>query len=262
MKVGQVATDAVVTVADWWKLLLTKEDTDPEYITKAVLSAANYELNKLMLAHVMHYGENKNVIGLEIKDATVADADKKKTPIVRCHVQRFELADQTVPATKVMLPFWGKVVCETVAMHMSKASCVPLGDAGGLGPKLFIDGSANNIGRSSGCIAWLIPPVGKKKEKPPEEVGTIVVEADAKKAKTAAEKKKVECTATHITDYMDLTFDVAGTPYNYTVPYLKDNPEFKSLYNVKCLRERTPWDDGEIIKKAKVEKEQNTFLSL
>ena len=44
----------------------------------------------------------------------------------------------------VMLPFWGRVVCEKVAMSLNKTFCLPIGDNNSLGPKLFIEGMSNN----------------------------------------------------------------------------------------------------------------------
>eukprot|EP00972_Heterocapsa_arctica_P036444 5364445-Heterocapsa_arctica.AAC.1 len=74
--------------------------------------------------------------------------------------------------------FWGRVVDEGMAKLIPRHLILPLGDAEGMGPALFVEGTASsNARRDDCCIAWLIAsqkakasgePLAKKSKMAPE----------------------------------------------------------------------------------------------
>jgi hypothetical protein len=254
-------------IAHWWLNILRQEGSEQLMLVKAVVAKAAWCVSEIMLSHVNEYGSGEHVNGLALKSSRAAET--VPTPIklkvgkvgnAKMDVHRTELANKQL-RKNVMLPFWGKIICGDAALTMNKALCLPLGDNNGDGPSLYIDGSANNINRSDGCVAWMIPPLPPPRQEKKVEAaivaeGTPIV---AKKAKTVA--VRAPPVATHIVDWMDLRFTVAGTDFVYQLPYVKDNPEHESVFDVKCFRKQTAWDKGEKIKKgASSVREAKTFL--
>ncbi len=67
-----------------------------------------------------------------------------------------------------------------MAASLNRQQVADLGDAGGKGPRFFIDGSAvMNLERSDACLAWLVPVLPKPK---------MAVPSDKKKDKNHAPK--------------------------------------------------------------------------
>ena len=154
-------------------------------------------------------------------------------------------------------------------MLSNKHMCLPLGDGGNGGPKLYVEGSLS-LGRSSGCLAWSIPPVPATKSKlggasaasaaanSTDLVAAAVDDQTTTPAKKAS--KKPEPIPTHIMDFMEMRVVLQKTEHIYQVPFLRDNPEHAHVF-AKCYRARTPWDDGDVLKKEKTQKLVKTFLN-
>ena len=291
LKVGvEKLTDQGTAVVDWWKQLLTEEGQSHECVNKNIMNLVAAKFSEVMYEHVLSYGPERHVCGITIKDFTKLEPSADaKAPKAKLDIHRVKPADPS-KIRDVMIPFWGKIVAETPALQMNKAMCLPIGDGGGLGPRLYVEGVTNSISRSDGCIAWMVPPIPKKKDAPTptkappikdgdgaeageEEAAVVAAPGGAvatlpassgAKGKTGAKedkKKKPDLVVTHIIDYLDTVVEFKGTSYTYQIPYLKNHTPNAEVYNVKCFRALTPWDEGEVLKKSRDEKEVKTFLS-
>ena len=146
-------------------------------------------------------------------------------------------------------------------MTLGRSQCRPLGDNDGNDPALFISGMSNNLKKSDGCIAWAIPPLSKKTKVDIKHKA----EADTNESSSApAKKQKMNRppVATHIIDYMDISFDTLSTTYKCKVPYLQDNPELRDGYDVNFHRQSIHWDDGEPIAKRRISRQVKPFIEL
>ena len=149
----------------------------------------------------------------------------------------------------------------------NKQMCIPLGAGGNGGPKLYVEGSMS-LGRSSGCLAWSIPPVPATRSKPggasaaAASADLVAVDGPSPAKKVQQREKKPEPLPTHVMDFMEMSVTVQRTRYVYQVPFLRDNPAHANVFGEKCFRARTPWDDGEVfIKRDKSQKLVKTFLN-
>ena len=209
---------------------------------------------------------------LELVLAQAQLEKKTSASTIKVDIIRTELANKSL-RQNVCIPFWGKVVSETVAKVLPKAFCLPIGDNGGHGPTLYVEGKSNNLRLSDGCIAWAIPPLPLKEScnnnthqqsssSGGDDLALVACSSGSPPKKARAEvAKKPEPVPTHIIDYMDLTFELAGQKYAYQLPMLKDNPEFSDVFDVKCYRATTPWDLGEVIKREAKVLYAKTFLN-
>ena len=94
--------------------------------------------------------------GYEASNLGIHVTKSSDNKVSKCDVVRKVDAD-------FRLAFWGRVIDEKAASFLGKASCVPLGDNGGMGPSLYLEASGfNNPLRSDCCVAWLIGPMQKK----------------------------------------------------------------------------------------------------
>ncbi|CAK0814127.1 unnamed protein product [Prorocentrum cordatum] len=233
--VTEVNNPVLTTVGNWWRALLMQEGAEQHMILKGV--AASAQISGVMMHHVAAYGTSQYVSGLCVKhcDPREAATPNKK---IKLEVRRVEMANRS-DKKDVNLPLWGRVICQGEAVSLNKAMCLPIGDNNGAGPKLYIEGLANNLRRSDGCLAE---------------------QADEGKPTTEKSVVKTEAGATHIIDYMDLQWAVADQTYTYTLPYLKDNPDHSEFFG-KCYRATSPWDLGEVVKREGTSKDVKTFLS-
>ena len=65
------------------------------------------------------------------------------------------------------------------------------------------------------------------------------------------EKKKADdATATHMLDYESFGVNIGDMTFHYMAPYLRDNDQGsqQDVYDRKCYRVRTSWDDGVVEK--------------
>lgn len=119
------------------------------------------------------------------------------------------------------LPFWGRVISESAAVNLPKATTISIGDNKGAGPPLYLDGtSAMNAHKTDCCFAWYIPPVPQPKKKDEEEEQENEDEPKKKKRKTKNQAKVFK--PTHKICYEDLAVEVMGQPFAYSAPVLKD----------------------------------------
>ncbi|CAK0797145.1 unnamed protein product, partial [Prorocentrum cordatum] len=237
----EVKNPVLIPIGNWWRALLMQEGAEQHVILKGIVASAQTKISEVMMHHVAAYGTNQEVNGLCVKHADPREASTPNKKI-KLEVHRVELANKS-DRKDVNLPFWGKVVCEGEAVAINKAMCLPIGDNNGAGPKLYIEGLANNLRRSDGCLAWAIAPLPVKKGGAKE-----ADEGSAKKKAATATAKTEAAVATHIIDYMDLQWTMADQTYTYTLPYLKDNPDHAEFFG-KCHRATSPWDLGEVVKR-------------
>ena len=246
---------------------------------KGFLAEAQVRVYDKMLNAVEKYGTSEDPtrgLGFARTETDVADnvtgPENKKMKVSKMSVQRVETtADEQRP-----LHYWGKVIPIEVAAGLSKPVCVPMGNNDGVGPRLFIDGRADdNLRRSCGCLAWAIPPLlakddAKKTEKGAEAEGNKAPPAKAKKTKrqtkkkrrqaaalssssteedeTSRKNKKTEPVGTHEMDFEPVEFIFRGEQFKYFLPFLKIVKVHEVLYNVKLHRARIPWGE-EVVKK-------------
>ena len=203
---------------------------------KNIIAALNVEFAK---RHVHSINEGCN---LYIKAPCL---DEDAGPLQSSDVFR-----QSEGAT--MLPFFGRAVDLNSATHVSRNYLLPLGDSGGNGPTLYLDGSGNvNTARSDICPAWLIkrlplaPPPEKKSEK---------------KA-----SKALLSYATHEIKFEKFEFEVFDKQFSYDMPILVDiegTPSgFKEDGTPKPLfRELIDFDKIDLPKSARPDRVQKGFV--
>ena len=158
------------------------------------------------------------------------------------------------------MAFWGHVLEEAQAKHISKNTTIHLGyGANHFG--LVLDGSKNSaLSKSNVCLAFHVPPVPPQKAS--EEVSAVAVGNSCDKTagsvaagpdasvpdgaeEPAAKKPKlVPQVATHKIIYEEFTItDAAGTSHVYQTPYLVDaEGEIAHACDVKLHRSATLWD--------------------
>ena len=135
------------------------------------------------------------------------------------------------------LPFWGKVIEEGTAATIPKDRLGCLGNNGGKGPRLFIDGQAYvNLKRSDCCISWMIPTL-------PETNGG------------KRKREVLELVPTHMIKFEPFHIILGnGEKYSYEAPVLVDNPDHADVManpNGSLYRLRTPLDSEELTKAPK-----------
>ena len=155
------------------------------------------------------------------------------------------------------LPLWGEVITEQVAKHTARTYTVPIGDNKGKGPALYISGTDFvNPRLSTWCAAWCVPPLPKK-----------VVEKEKNMATDEKEKKKKkadDATATHMLDYESFSVNIGDMTFHYMAPYLRDNDQGsqQDVYDRKCYRVRTSWDDGVVEKSTTKPGKLTSFVAM
>ena len=242
------------TIHKYWEKVIEDENPDTAVLLKAIVSKANSCISQIMLEHVAAYmgaAPSSEINGLAIRELAKAAEEEttEKAKKVKFDVVRFEMANPS-ERKDVKLPFWGQVIDKQPAASMNHSMCLPLGNNNSKGPILFVEGySVSNIRRSDACVAWGIPPLPKKAQPQTQTLAPDVeAEADTQTASPLAKKAKIEKKKdpsqkasakpqpTHIVDWMDMTLTLGGSDYHYTVPYLKDNPQYKDVFNEKCYR--------------------------
>ena len=273
----EAATKHSSGVGQWFHKVVALEGQSTHVLMKAIIQKLNCTLSELALHQMGQYSEGESTKGLAIvyDDAIAKVIDKdgegdslsndKKVGKGKIEIQRFPMTGIS-QSPKVEIPYTGKVIEEKAAVTMNKTSCLPLGDNGGKGPKLYLEGvSTANILRSDGCIAWNIPPLPLLPKdsdtatagagEPATDVTTtaVVKELTPTPAEDAAQAAKVKKTnalklkksdpiATHMISWKKIQFEVASQEYEYSLPVLVDNPDNAQVYNVRCFRKNVPWD--------------------
>ena len=176
------------------------------------------------------------------------------------------------------VPFWGKVVDQSGALHLYRATSIFLGDGGNdLGPRLWLDGSSYmNVHRSDVCPWWLVQPLIPPKDK--KEKGLAADPADDG-AGAEEQEKKTEKNAkvpTHKLEYhpFTVTIDISACDGGklsliYMAPYLVDNdldnleqPAAIAALHVRCWRRPAAWNVAQpSIKKLKKSTQQTSFVT-
>ncbi|CAK0836796.1 unnamed protein product, partial [Prorocentrum cordatum] len=225
--VTEVKNPVLTSVGNWWRALLMEEGADPRMILKAIAASAQMKISEVMMHHVAAYGTSQYVNGLCVAhcDPREAGTPNKK---IKLEVHRVQMVE---------------------AGSLNKAMWLPIGDNNGAGPKLCIEGLANNLRRSDGRLAWAIAPLPSK-----EGGGAKAEQADEGKPTTKESVAKTEAVATHIIDYMDLQWTVADQTHTYTLPYLKDNPDHSEFFG-ECHRATSPWNLGEVVQREAASKD-------
>ena len=136
---------------------------------------------------------------------------------------------------------------------------------GGDGPNLYIDGSRYCNPKKSQCsVPWLVTPMPAPKPEedvgPPKKKKKLSVEDAAAAEHDDKEKKKP--VPTHTVEYEAIVVETVLQKYTYEIPYLVDNQvaDFANIFSRKCFRGRTAFDDGEVVRKTKKDKESKQFL--
>ena len=176
------------------------------------------------------------------------------------------------------VPFWGKVVDQSGALHLNRATSIFLGDGGNdLGPRLWLDGSSYmNVHRSDICPWWLVQPLIPPKDK--KEKGLAADPADDG-AGAEEQEKKTEKNAkvpTHKLEYhpFTVTIDISACDGGklsliYMAPYLVDNdldnleqPAAIAALHVRCWRRPAAWNVAQpSIKKLKKSTQKPSFVT-
>ena len=175
------------------------------------------------------------------------------------------------------VPFWGRVVDQSGALHLNRATSIFLGDGGNdLGPRLWLDGSSYmNVHRSDVCPWWLVQPLIPPKDK--KEKGLAADPADDG-AGAEEQEKKTEKNAkvpTHKLEYhpFTVTIDISACDGGklsliYMAPYLVDNdldnleqPAAIAALHVRCWRRPAAWNVAQpSIKKLKKSTQKPSFV--
>lgn len=118
-----------------------------------------------------------------------------------------------------------------------KSLCIPLGNADGKGPSLYLDGSSNSNAQRDDCsVAWLIPP--QKRKQPDDDGGRH------KKVKVA------DHVPTHEVQFQPLIITADDVQLTYQRPVLVDLglpiPEGAQV----CIRILEKWGVAAAPKKA------------
>jgi hypothetical protein len=116
------------------------------------------------LASLCQSAYSDTIVNIQLVEVTPASAKKPATL----------LAYKASSDGASRIPFWGRIVTESVAKLLGKTSTMPITPVpvkdGLVGPPLFIDGTNYmNHGRSDFCVAWLIKPVPTKKSDQTED---------------------------------------------------------------------------------------------
>ena len=192
------------------------------------------------------------------------------------------------------VPFWGKGVDQSGALHLNRATSIFLGDGGNdLGPRLWLDGSSYmNVHRSDICPWWLVQPLIPPKDK--KEKGLAADPADDG-AGAEEQEKKTETTEkpdesqspskkdaknakvpTHKLEYHPFTVTIDNSAcdggklsFTYMAPYLVDNdfdnleqPAAIAALHVRCWRRPAAWNVAQpSIKKLKKSTQKPSFVT-
>ena len=156
------------------------------------------------------------------------------------------------------VPFWGKVVDQSGALHLNRATSIFLGDGGNdLGPRLWLDGSSYmNVHRSDVCPWWLVQPLIPPKDK--KEKGLAADPADDG-AGAEEQEKKTEKNAkvpTHKLEIDNSACDGVNLVDNL------EQPAAIAALHVRCWRRPAAWNVAQpSIKKLKKSTQQTSFVT-
>jgi hypothetical protein len=224
-------SDGPVPLQQWWGEVTAEAQADPQESAlrkKRIMAAATMaSLDEADSMKQLKAGMN---LYIQFQDHPEPGSEgagaKGSTPCAKGPKAR---VFRQGPGAGGPLPFWGRVVDERVAAALPRAMCMPLGDAGGKGPNLFLDGTSHaNAKRNDCAVAWLIPPLKRKR--------------DDEGLQPAAKKPKSEPSPTHEVVFEPFPINVDSTQLVYNKPVLVRTGLPPSEEPMPCIRAWTDWE--------------------
>ena len=172
----------LVTIADWWSSIIKSEngadtgcadDAISAATMKNTLAAMNLYFTELVVQTYSDMDSTNCNIRLCFKKAT-NKGGKETTELTG--MQRADVCS----ATKLALPYWGRVVDAKVASSLPRSMILPLKPLSPDSPMLYLDGSqCCNVKKSDACLAWIVKTLPKpKKVEPKSGPETAIVVAE------------------------------------------------------------------------------------
>jgi len=243
------SADSVFTLLEWWTRTAEQEGgttgPDASLLTREIIAVMNLKFAGIArAAYAGIDGSAPTVKSANLQVGIAAESATKKS-------SRVVVKREGPPSADFVLDFWGRVVDETTSASLPKATCIPLGDAGGVGPMLYLDGSAAmNCRRSDCCFAWHISPLPAKSNEAvemaatPEEEDLVLVPATEEIVVPAKRRKKhKQHVATHSVHMVEMIISVGGTlgEFKYERPVLRDIAGIEPV-DGRLFRELAVWD--------------------